>query len=99
MTTIQECHLLARQGRSLDSCGSQEEMRTVSDLLSDEIAQLEAHVRGRLNGRVRDLRLKVRDQGLVLRGQTRTYHAKQLAQHAVLEASGLPIVANEIQVT
>ena len=60
--------------------------------------KLESLVRQRLNGRVRDLRLFVQEQGLILQGQTATYYAKQLAQHAVMEVSGLPILANEIEV-
>jgi hypothetical protein len=44
------------------------------------------------------LKLKVRDDGLVLRGHARTYYAKQLAQHAVMEFTKLPIRANEIEV-
>jgi hypothetical protein len=35
----------------------------------------------------------------VLRGVTRTYYAKQLAQHAVMQLTDLPIHANEIDVT
>ena len=62
------------------------------------IEQLEAHLQSRLNGRVRDLRLLVRGQGLVLQGCAATYYAKQLAQHAVMEATGRPILANEIEV-
>ena len=73
-------------------------MCKVNDIHSDQITQLEVHVKSRLNGRVHDLRLVVRDKGLVLRGRAYTYHAKQLAQHAVLELSELPILANEIKV-
>jgi hypothetical protein len=40
----------------------------------------------------------VRGCGLVLTGQASTYYAKQLAQHAVMEATALPILANEIDV-
>jgi hypothetical protein len=65
---------------------------------AEEVGQVEAHVRNRLAGRVRDFRVLVRDEGLVLRGHARTYYAKQLAQHAVMEA-GLPILANEIEVS
>ncbi len=64
-----------------------------------EIDQLEARVQCRLNGRVRELRLVVRGNGLVLQGRARTYYAKQLAQHAVMEATTLPIRANEIEVS
>ena len=60
--------------------------------------QLETHVQSRLNGRVRHFRLVDHGSGLVLRGHARTYYAKQLAQHEVMEATALPILANEIQV-
>jgi hypothetical protein len=59
---------------------------------------LEAGLRQRLRGRLRDLRVLTRDEGLVLRGRAASYHVKQLAQHAVMELSDLPILANEIQV-
>ena len=64
----------------------------------DETERLEAQLQGRLSGRIHDLRVRVRDEGLVLQGHARTYYAKQLAQQAVMEASPLPIRANEIQV-
>jgi hypothetical protein len=64
-----------------------------------EMERLETHVQSRLNGRVRHFRLVVRGCGLVLTGHARTYYAKQLAQHAVMEATALPILANEIQVS
>lgn len=60
--------------------------------------QVETHVRQRLKGRVRDLLLLLREEGLVLRGYARTYYVKQLAQHAVMEATELPLLANEIVV-
>ena len=62
------------------------------------VGQLEALVQQRLHGRVHDLRLSVQDDGLILQGRTSTYYAKQLAQHAAMEVSGLPILANEIEV-
>jgi hypothetical protein len=51
-----------------------------------------------LQGRIHDFWLMVRGHGLVLQGRARTYYAKQLAQHAVMEAAALPILANEIEV-
>jgi hypothetical protein len=60
--------------------------------------ELEAHVQCRLGGQVREFRLVVVDGGLILRGRAHTYYAKQLAQHAVMEATGMPILANEIEV-
>lgn len=61
--------------------------------------ELGDHIRGRLRGRVRDFRLIVREGGLILQGRAATYYAKQLAQHAAMEISRMPILANEISVT
>lgn len=60
--------------------------------------EVEGCIQRRLVGRVRHFRLEVAERGLVLRGSCRTYYAKQLAQHAVMQATDLPIVANEIEV-
>ncbi len=65
---------------------------------TNAIAELEAHLQRRLNGRVRDLRLVVCGQGLTLQGRASTYYVKQLAQHALFKTTSLPIVANEIEV-
>jgi hypothetical protein len=60
---------------------------------------LEDHVQSRLFGRVRDFQVqRPHAGGLVLRGRARTYHAKQLAQHYVMEMTDWPILANEIEV-
>lgn len=65
---------------------------------TDRLAELEVRVQGRLSGRVRSLQLYVHKFGIVLRGFARTYHAKQLAQHAVMSETDVPILANEIEV-
>ena len=61
---------------------------------------LESLVRQRLVGRayVRELRVLVLDRGVVLEGQAATFYAKQLAQHAAMEVTGLPLRANRIEV-
>jgi hypothetical protein len=59
---------------------------------------LEIQVQRRLGSRVRDLRLIVRHDGVILTGRASTYHAKQLAQHAAMELAALPILANDIEV-
>jgi hypothetical protein len=59
--------------------------------------QLETLLQRRLVGWVNDLRLELHGREVVLRGWTRTYYAKQIAQHVVME-SGLQILANEIEV-
>lgn len=62
------------------------------------LGRLEAHVRTQLNGRIHDFCLSTREGGLVLNGFTCTYHAKQLAQHAIMEAGLCPIHSNDIEV-
>jgi hypothetical protein len=71
--------------------------RVELDLL-DQIDQLEVRLQAKLSGRIRDLQLSLRGCGVVLRGLARTYHAKQLAQHALMSETSLPIHANEIDV-
>ncbi len=63
-----------------------------------DLDYLETRVQTRLGGRIRDLRLYFRENGIVLQGLARTYYAKQLAQHAVMMETRLPILANEIEV-
>jgi hypothetical protein len=57
-------------------------------LTSEVVAQLEEGVRLRLGGRVLDFRLSIREMGLVLKRRTRSYHAKQLVQQALMEMTG-----------
>ena len=44
---------------------------------------LTARVQQRTGRRVRDLRVELHPEGVVLRGQAPTFHVKQLAQHGV----------------
>jgi hypothetical protein len=57
-------------------------------------------VRRHLFGRasVSFLEALVSAEGVILRGRSSTYYAKQLAQHAVLSVAGRPLIANEIEV-
>jgi hypothetical protein len=64
---------------------------------SECLARTEEHVRCRLTGVVRDFQLILFEQGLILRGHARTYHAKQLAQHAVMEATSLSIRSTRLK--
>lgn len=61
-------------------------------------AHLQERIRCRVGWRVLDLEVLGQENGLTLRGRCRTYYAKQLVQHAVMEATQLPILANEIEV-
>ena len=65
-----------------------------------QVEQLEALVQKHLlcRVRVREFRVLILEHGLVLQGYVPTYYSKQLAQHAAMEVSGLPILANEIEV-
>lgn len=59
---------------------------------------LESLLQRRLSGRVHELRVECQTEGVVLRGWTRTYYAKQMAQHVVMDVTDWPILANEIVV-
>lgn len=60
--------------------------------------EIEMRVQSCLGGRVQDLRILCVEGGLILRGRSHSYYAKQLAQHHAQEFSELPIRANEIEV-
>jgi osmotically-inducible protein OsmY len=66
---------------------------------ADGATEVESRILCRLAGKVRHFRLLASDKGVILRGQAHTYYARQLAQHAVMEATSLRIVANEIEVS
>jgi len=78
---------------------SQAPVHSIDPRTANGATELEAHIQCRLSGQVRNLRLVVVDGGLVLRGHARTYYAKQLAQEALMSATMLPILANEIEVS
>ncbi len=69
-------------------------------LLHDEVLtqRITAHLRSRSERSIRELRIEVEGQGLVLWGRTHTYYGKQMAQIVAMEVFGLPIVANNIEV-
>ena len=64
-----------------------------------ELEGLEGRVQCLMNGRVRDFRLLFQGDGLILKGFSHSYYVKQIAQHAVMKRTNLPILANEIVVT
>jgi hypothetical protein len=59
---------------------------------------LESLLQRRFGNRIRDLRIIHATKGIILQGRATTYHAKQLVQHAAMELTSLPIVANDIEV-
>jgi hypothetical protein len=66
--------------------------------LSKEIDRVTQTVNRELAGRIRGFSLRFRDQALILEGRARSYYAKQLAQHAVMRVTQLPIDRNDIEV-
>ena len=60
--------------------------------------QIEIRILSRVAGRLQNLQVILRDDGVVLKGRAKTYHVKQLAQHAVLEMTGVRLLANDIEV-
>ncbi len=63
------------------------------------LQQIEESVLRELRGRLVNLRLLLRGDGIVLQGSVGSYHAKQLVLHAVMKATTLPIRGNEIAVS
>ncbi len=66
----------------------------------DDLAeQIEGHIERKASGRIRDLHVVCSGESIILQGRSRTYHAKQLAQQAVLDLTdGCPLLTNQIVV-
>jgi len=66
----------------------------------EELAErLEGYIERRASGRIRDLHVVCSDDSIILQGRSRTYHAKQLAQQAVLDLTdGHQVLTNQIVV-
>ncbi|WP_337174291.1 hypothetical protein [Paludisphaera sp.] len=65
----------------------------------DLATYIRGHVDRAANGRIRDLEVEYNDDRILLRGRSSTYHAKQVAQQAVLDLTdGHPLLANQIVV-
>jgi len=66
----------------------------------DDLAeQIEGHIERKASGRIRDLHVVCSGESIILQGRSRTYHAKQLAQQAVLDLTdGCALLTNQIVV-
>ena len=62
------------------------------------VQRIAAGLHRRLGIRVRDFRISAHEDGLILHGRVNTFYGKQVAQQVAMELSGVPIVANEIEV-
>lgn len=70
------------------------------DSPSELAERLEGYIEQRACGRIRDLHVVCTGSLIILRGRSRTYHAKQLAQQAVLDLTdGRMPLANQILVS
>jgi hypothetical protein len=59
---------------------------------------LEREVKNAMGGRVRRFQVLRFPGGLILRGETKSYYAKQMAQQLVMRGGHERILANEIEV-
>jgi len=76
------------------------DMRAQAFTQADELMhRVAARLQTRCGGQMRDLRITIREDGLILQGRVGTYYGKQMAQVVAREVSGLAIAANEIEVT
>ncbi len=65
----------------------------------DLAERIEGCIERMASGRIRDLHVVCSDDEIILQGRSRTYHAKQLAQQAVLDLTdGFPLLTNQIVV-
>jgi osmotically-inducible protein OsmY len=61
-------------------------------------ARIDLAIRRQTAGKIRNLKIEVTEECVVLSGACRTYYSKQLAQHAAMSVSGCPTLVNEIVV-
>lgn len=71
---------------------------TEETTVAADIERLAAETGRKLRGRLTDLRIERQGGGVVLSGTARSFYAKQLALHAVMTGTHLPVVRNEIEV-
>jgi len=66
---------------------------------TDLAERLEGYIEQMSSGRIRDLHVVCSDDTIILQGRSRTYHAQQLAQQAVLDLTdGHALLTNQIVV-
>ena len=97
-SVAQRNRLLLLNGNPTESRESAMNASGIAETACATSEHLELLVQRRLGSRVRDLRVLLRQDGVILQGRAGTYHAKQLAQHAAMELIELPILANDIEV-
>lgn len=73
-------------------------MRLGHDGPTEFASSLITKIQARTHGQVRELRVEVKDEQVVLQGRTRTHYAKQLAQHGAMDYVRGQRVVNQIVV-
>jgi hypothetical protein len=66
---------------------------------ANDLERVGAQVQNELGGRLRHFRLERLNTGVILLGRVSSFYAKQLAQHAVMRATDIPITRNDIEVS
>jgi hypothetical protein len=74
--------LLSPAGTFIGDTSSQPDIR--SERGRQLVIAIRQRIESRLHGRVRNLKVQLADNTVVLEGQCATYYTKQLAQHAAL---------------
>jgi len=70
-----------------------------TEVEGDLAEQIEGQIARRASGRIRDLHVVCSEDLIILKGRSRTYHAKQLALQVVLDfTDGRAALANQIVV-
>lgn len=65
---------------------------------SEDLERIQEEICRNFSRRVHNFRIRAVAEGLILEGRTKTYYGKQLVQHAVMDATDFPILANNIGV-
>ncbi len=73
-------------------------MKSMSEAWQDLVGTVEKGVKKGSFGRVRDLRVELAGQNVVIRGKTPNHYTKQLAHHAALDVLKGYRLVNEIVV-
>ncbi len=64
--------------------------------LSAQAMSLLCKIRTRTHGQVRELRVELAEESIVIEGRARTYYAKQLAQHGAMDFVPGHLIVNRI---
>jgi hypothetical protein len=73
-------------------------MRRAQDGLSERVSAILSKIQARTHGQVRELRVELADERVVIEGRARTYYAKQLAQHGAMDILTGQTIVNRIVV-